>query len=367
MTDIATVHSSTPQTKRSSLPQLLRKAGGIYLLIAIVVLFGIIEPDTFLTARAAKTILNQYAVGGLLALSLIVPLSAGVYDLSVGAQASLSSVVVAVLISKHGVPYPLAIAITILVACLVGLFNAFVVVALRVDSFIGTLGTSAILGALAVGVTSNKTITSAAVSGSFQRNIALRNFGGITMPVLYLLGAMVVIGYLMEQTKTGRQWYAIGFDADAALLAGVRTQKLRVGALMVSAVIASIGGIALTARVASGTPGAGDPYLLTAFAGAFLGATQFRNGRFNAWGTVFAVMLIATGGYGISLTGAPQWAPKVFDGVVLISAVGIANIGGMRSSLPKWLRLRKNAGIGAPSSTAAAAANETQQTQMEKP
>ena len=342
MSENLSLHSLTTSRNRWVTPPMLRKAGGVYLLIAIIVLFGILEPDTFLTARAVKTILNQYAVGGLLALSLIVPLAAGIYDLSVGAQASLSSVVVAVLISQHGVPYPLAIAITIFVACVVGLLNAFVVVYLRIDSFIGTLGTGAILGAIAVGVTSNKTITSAAVSGSFQKDIALRNFAGVTMPVLYLLVGMVVIGYLMEQTKTGRQWYSIGFDADAALLAGVRTQKLRVGALLVSAVIASIGGIALTARVASGTPGAGDPYLLTAFAGAFLGATQFRNGRFNAWGTVFAVMLIATGGYGISLTGAPQWAPKVFDGVVLISAVGIANLGGMRSSLPKWLRIRKN-------------------------
>ncbi|HEY4332291.1 MAG TPA: ABC transporter permease, partial [Ilumatobacteraceae bacterium] len=334
MNDQATARPS----RRTSVLEFLKQTGGIYLLVLMIILFGFLEPDTFLTQRAFKTILNQYAVGGLLALSLIVPLAAGVYDLSVGAQASLASVTVAVLISNHHMAFPLAILVTLLVGLAVGLFNALVVVVLRIDSFIGTLGTSAILGALAVGVSGNRTITSAGVSGAFQKDVALKNIDGITMPVLYLLIAMIVIGYLLEQTKTGRQWYSIGFDADAALLAGVRTQSLRVSALLVSAVTASIGGITLTARVASGTPGAGDPYLLTAFAGAFLGATQFRRGRFNSWGTVFAVMLIGTGGYGISLTGAPQWAPKVFDGFVLIAAVGIANIGGMRKSLPKWLR-----------------------------
>jgi ribose transport system permease protein len=323
-----------------------RTIGGVYVLLLLVIVFGILEPDTFLRTQTIKTVLNQYAVSGLLALSLVVPLSAGIFDLSLGAQASLASVTVAVLISQHHLSVPVAIMLTIVVGVLVGFVNVLVVVGLRIDSFIGTLGTGAILGALAVGVSGNKTITGPVISGSFQKNIALRNLDGVTIPVLYLLVVTLVLGYLLERTKSGRHWYAIGFDTDAARLAGVRVRGLSAAALIVASVIAAIAGMTLTARVASGTPGAGAPYLLTAFAGAFLGATQFRHGRFNPWGTLLAVLLIGTGEYGIGLTDAPQWAPEVFDGVVLIAAVGITNLEGGRLHLPPWMRnLRRPAAV----------------------
>lgn len=315
-----------------------RTIGGVYVLLIIIVVFGLLEPDTFLTTQSIKTILNQYAVVGLLALSLVIPLACGVFDLSVGAQASLAGVTVAVLIAQHGMPFGWAIVITMVLGQIVGLFNALVIVGLRIDSFIATLATGAILSAVAVGISGNKTITGPVISGIFQRDVALRSIWGITIPVLYLVVLMFAVGFLLERTKTGRHWYAIGFDTDAARLAGVRTQSLRLGALLTASFISSVAGIVLTAKVSSGTPGAGTPYLLAAFAGAFLGATQFRHGRFNPWGTVLAVLLIGTGEYGLSVSNAPQWAPQVFDGIVLIAAVGLTNIEGGKLRLPGWLR-----------------------------
>jgi ribose transport system permease protein len=324
----------------SRLKQLIafKRIGGIYVLLIIIVIFGVLKPETFLTAQSVKTILNQYAVSGMVALSLVIPLACGVFDLSVGAQASLSSVTVAVLITQDHVPIAAAIVITLLIGQVVALFNATVVVFLNIDSFIGTLGTSAILSAVAVAISGNKTITSSAISGSFQHNVALRNLGGVTIPVLYFIVIVLVMAYVLERTKTGRHWYAIGFDIDSARLAGVRTRSLRVSALMADSLIASVAGITLTARVSSGTAGAGDPYLLAAFAGAFLGATQFRNGRFNPWGTALAVLLIGTGEYGLSLSDAPVWAPQVFDGVVLIAAIGLTNFEGGKFRIPFWLK-----------------------------
>lgn len=331
-----------------------KRVGGLYVLLAIIVVFGILKPDTFLTTQSIKTVLNQYSVSGMIALSLVIPLSCGVFDLSVGAQASLSSVMVAVLITQHHVPIPLAIVLTIAIGQVAGLVNALIIVGWRIDSFIGTLGTGAIFSAVAVAITGNKTITGPVISGAFQRNIALRSINGITIPVLYFVVIVLVVGYVLERTKTGRHWYAIGFDIDAARLAGVRTRALRVAALQVDSLIATIAGITLTARVSSGTAGVGDAYLLAAFAGAFLGATQFRNGRFNPWGTALAIILIGTGEYGLSLSNAPVWAPNVFDGVVLIAAIGITNIEGGKLRLPPWLR-----GVAAARKPATAAPTES--------
>src|SRR3954447_26289812 len=175
----ATRSTGRPFSWRSALS--FRTIGGVYVLLLLIIVFGILEPDTFLRTQTIKTVLNQYAVSGLLALSLVVPLSAGIFDLSLGAQASLASVTVAVLISQHHVSVPLAIIITVLVGVIVGFLNVLVVVGLRIDSFIGTLGTGAILGAIAVGVSGNKTITGHAISGSFQKNVALRNLDGVTI------------------------------------------------------------------------------------------------------------------------------------------------------------------------------------------
>jgi ribose transport system permease protein len=329
------------------------RIGGVYVLLAIIAVFGFLEPDQYLTAQTAKTVLNQYALTGLFALSLVVPLAAGVFDLSVAAQAGLANVLVAAFVAQDGMSAPMAIGLVLLIGVGVGLANAFVVVVLRIDSFIATLGTGAIIGALTVAASANKTITGEAISGSFQQNLALRNLDGVTIPVLFLLVLMVVIGLVLEQTQTGRHWYAVGFDADTARLAGVSVGRLQTLALVTSALVASFAGIVLTARIASGTPGSGASYLLPAFAAAFLGATQLRHGRFNTWGTVLAVLLLGAGTYGLVIADAPDWAPQAFEGVVLIAAVALTNLErGRLSRHAVFSRLRRRQrgdGAGAPS------------------
>ena len=109
----------------------------------------------------------------------------------------------------------------------------------------------------------------------------------------------------MEYSATGRRLYATGFNPDAARLANIRVDRLRFCSLMVSATIAGLAGICLASSLSAGSPSAGTPYLLPAFASVFVGATQFKNGRFNAWGTVVAVLMLGTGTIGLGLASAP--------------------------------------------------------------
>jgi len=89
------------------------------------------------------------------------------------------------------------------------------------------------------------------------------------------------------------------------------------------ALLAGAAGVVLASTLGSGDPQAGVPYLLSAYAAAFLGASQLRRGRFNAWGTLIAVLLLGTGVVGLGLVSAPNWAPAMFTGVVLIAALGV--------------------------------------------
>ena len=299
--------------------------GALYVWALIIAVFWYLEPVTFGTTDTARIVLNEGAVTGLVALSLIVPMSAGVFDLSIGGSLGVASIVTAKLLADTSVSPATAVTVALLVALGIGLVNAVVVVVFKIDAFIGTLATSSLLGALVLMVSDNKSIASARLLDDFTQ-IARAKLWGVTAPVFYLFIVALILWFLLEQTATGKSLYAIGFGRETARLSGINTERLRFMSLLVSAFISGMAGVVLTARITVGSPSIGPPFLLPAFAAAFVGATQLRGGRFNVWGTLVAVYLIVTGNTGLSLAGAPLWAPQVFVGVTLIVAIGLTGV-----------------------------------------
>lgn len=302
----------------------VRTVGAIYVWLLIILVFSIWSPDTFFTMQTLRTILNQNAVTGLVALGLVMPLSAGIFDLSIGATIALSGVVAAWVIENSSLNPLLSALIGVAAACAVGVFNSVVVVGLRVDSFIATLASGSIVSAITIAVSGNQLMLTG-TSGPFS-NIAQGKFLSVTLPVFYMLGVMVILGVVLQKTVLGRQIYATGFDSDTAKLAGIHTRSLKALSMLVSAGLAGVAGIVLASTLGAGSTTQGPTYLLPGFAAAFLGATQFQPGRFNTWGTIVAVLMIGTGQTGIILVGAPSWAPDVFLGLVLIIAVSITGV-----------------------------------------
>lgn len=301
------------------------KIGAIYVWAIIIVVFSIWAPSTFPTLQTAKTILNQNSVTGIMALSLIVPLSARVFDLSIGYILGISTVLLAYLLVNTSLPLGVAIVITLLAGVLIGVGNGIIVVPAKIDSFIGTLASGALLYAVIVLVTNDQPIASLRLDGAIAK-LSSTSIGGIALPVFITLAIAFALWWLMEHTVTGRRLYATGFNEEAARLTGVPTRKLRFCALIVSALTCTVAGIVLLSQIQSASPELGPPYLLDAYAAAFLGATQLRPGRFNVWGTVIGVLLVATGQTGLSQVGAPVWANSMFTGVVLLLALGITNV-----------------------------------------
>ncbi|MFD3502505.1 ABC transporter permease [Streptomyces sp. NPDC058676] len=323
-----------------------RNIGAVYVWLLIAVLFSVWAPDTFPTVTTVKQVLNGNAVAGLVALSVVLPLAARVFDLSVAFTMSLTSVLTAYFMVSTGLGAGTAIALAMTTALLVGLINGIVVVVLRVDSFIATLATGALIQSLITMVTNDSSITGVKLLAKPFASIAQLDAGGITLPVLYLLLAATAIWFLLEHTATGRRLYATGFNADAARLQGVRTDRLRFLTLVASALLSGLAGVVFASSVGSGSPTAGTPYLLSAYAAAFVGATQLRAGRFNAWGTVIAVLLLGTGITGLGLATSAQWAASLFTGSVLIVALVLT---GGRIALPAVLRRRRSPSVADPS------------------
>jgi ribose transport system permease protein len=332
-----------------------RNIGAVYILAVIVLFFSLYTPE-FFTWGTVQQVFNNYSITGLIALSLIIPLATSTFDLSVGWIASLSGVVTAYFIA-HGVGVWGAVALGVGSALLVGLINAIVVVVMGVDSFIGTLATGSLITAFITLVTNDIAINDPKLGGTFTK-VAQTEIGGtgLTLPVVYTLVVALLIWFVLEHTVTGRRFYAVGFNAEAARLAGVNVNRLRFISLLVSAGIAGIAGIVLASNLANGSPRAGASYLLAAFAVAFLGATQLRGGRFNAWGTIIALLMLAFGTVGIGLSAWPLYVPDMFTGVVLIAALAITASGRQGRSLLRRLahwRRRRSADHEAPPTTPA--------------
>jgi ribose transport system permease protein len=302
-----------------------RHISALYVFAAIFLVFSLWVPDTFLAGTTWRSLLDSQAETALLAIGLVIALAAGAFDLAIGAELGLGSILVAWLLVNHGVALVPALLLTVLAGALIGLANGLLVVRARIDSFIATLGVSSILLALIAWASGSEQILG--LSNSFQ-DIANAQILGVTLPVYIMLAFALVVWYVLERTPVGRRVYATGGNIEAARLAGVRASAVLTGALVACGAIAALSGILVTASLGAGDPTIGPPYLLPAFSAAFLGSTQFRGGRFNVWGTVVAVYVLATGVKGLQLAGAPIWIPDLFNGGALLLAVGLARYQG---------------------------------------
>jgi ribose transport system permease protein len=317
-----------------------RNASALWIFVGLFALFAVWVPDTFLTSTTWKTLLNEQAVTAILALAIVLPLSAGMFDLSVGASLGLGAILVAWLLEDQGASIPVAIGLTLVAGAAVGAANALLVLRARIDSFIATLGVSSLLGAIIIWISDSNQILG--LSDRF-RAIADSELFGVQYAVYYMLLLAVVLWYFLERTPSGRRVYATGGNPDAARLSGVRTRLIVGVAFTACGVIAVGAGIVLTSKLGTGDPTVGAGYLLPAFSAAFLGSTQFRNGRFNVAGTVVAVYVLAVGIKGLQLAGAPAWIPEFFNGAALLVAVGMSRFerNSLRTRPIRRLRRRK--------------------------
>jgi ribose transport system permease protein len=322
-----------------------RNISAIYLFVAVFIVFSLWIPEQFLNGDVWRTLLDANAVSALVAVAVVIPLAAGAFNLAIGAEVGLGAILVAWLLSKHGVPMVPAIVLTLLAGCGIGLVNGLLIVRARIDSFIATMAMTSILSALIAWISNSQQILGLATS--FQ-DIARTEVFGITLPVYIMAMTAIVVWYVLERTPVGRRVYATGGNLEAARLAGVRTSAVIVTSLVACGVLTAMCGVLTSSRIGNGDPTIGPEFLLPAFAAAFLGSTQFRRGRFNVWGAVVAVYVLATGIKGLQLAGAPVWIPDAFNGVALLLAVGLANYERMGAQVKAIKRLLR---LGGPKST----------------
>ncbi len=298
-----------------------RRLSAVYIFIALFVIYSLWVPDTFLTADTWRSLIDNQALTALAAVGLTIPVAAGAFDLAIGSEVGFASIAVSWLLVNHGVSIAVAVPLTLLFGAVIGGVSAVLVTLVKIDSFIATLGVSSVAIALTEWLSNGAQILN--LPANFV-SFSTGSVFGITVPVLILLGVATLVWYVLENTPAGRRIYATGGNQAAARLAGVRTGRVVASAFIASGVITAGVGLLLASRIGTGDPTSGPSFLLPAFSAVFLGSTQFRAGRFNVWGTVVAVYVLAVGVKGLQLGGAPVWIPDLFNGIALILAVGLA-------------------------------------------
>jgi ribose transport system permease protein len=293
----------------------------VYIAVALFVLFALWVPQTFLTASTWHSLFANSSLTALVAIAVTIPLSAGVFNLAVGTEVGMAAILAAWLIEKQHLGLVPALVLTLAAGCAIGAMSGALIVRAKIDSFIATLGMSSILLAMTSWVSGDQQILD--LPQSFQ-NLATNKLLGFTYPVWIMLAVGVVVWYVMQWTPTGRRLYATGGNPNAARLAGVPTSRVIVLALVGCGAIAALAGLLTSGQLGVGDPTVGPGYLLPAYAAAFLGSTQFHGGRYNVWGAVIAVYVLAVGVKGLQLAGAPVWIPDLFNGVALLIAVGMS-------------------------------------------
>ncbi|HEX2097313.1 MAG TPA: ABC transporter permease [Solirubrobacterales bacterium] len=292
-------------------------------LVLTVIIFGALRPETFLTTDNLKTILSSQAVLLIVTLGLTLALTVGEFDLSIGATVGLTGVVVGWLNVTHAVPIGIVIVAALATGLLIGCINAFLIVRLGITSLVATLGTSTVLAGISLGISNSIVVT-----GIDQGFTDLVSNGPFDLPlsVYFAFALAIALWYLYEHTPLGRYLNLVGTGREVARLSGLPVDRYRVLALVGTSVIAATAGLVLTGTLGSSDPTVGGTFLLPAFAGAFLGATTIRPGRFNAWGTVIALYFLVTGITGLNLLGITGWVEQVFYGGALIVSVTIARL-----------------------------------------
>lgn len=307
--------------------------GLVILMFFLIALFSILLPNTFPTMLNLRAIVSDKAIIALLSLGAMIPMAAGRIDLTVGYGIVLWHILAISLQTMLGLPFPLAVAIVLLLGAFTGFLNGMLVEVARIDSFIATLGTGTVLYALALWHTGGRQMVGQLPDGFYALSTTF--VFGLPITGYYLLAITVAMWIILEYTPVGRYLYAIGANQRAAQLNGIPTRKYVIGAFVSSGTLTALAGVILASKLRIGQASVGLEFLLPALVGAFLGSTTIKPGRVNVWGTIVGVAILAVGISGIQQFGGSFWVEPLFNGVTLLIAIGIAGYAQRRKGAAK--------------------------------
>jgi ribose transport system permease protein len=292
----------------------------VAIVLAFLTLFVVlsISSDVFLTSNNLLNIADQWAPTAIIACGATLVIIGGGFDLSVGAIFALSAIVSVKVANSTGVAPGMIAGILTGVAC--GAVNAVLVTVGRVNTFIGTLGTSIILRGFAVSLTAGFIV--AADSDAYV-NLGRSEILGAKYSVAILIAVVAATAFLLWRTAFGRQLFAVGSNQEAARLAGISVARVRGTAFVISGCLAAIAGIIVSSRAGSAQADAAAGIEFTAIAAVVIGGNSIFGGQGAVWRTMLGVALLALIRNGFNLLSVDPTYQQMVEGAIIIAAVAV--------------------------------------------
>ena len=290
--------------------------------IALIILMAVITiiNSNFLTANNLLNLLLQVTSNALIAFGMTFVILTGGIDLSVGSILALSSALTAGLLGS-GMPVTLAILISLILGCILGMMNGLLISYGKLAPFIVTLATMTIFRGATLVYTNGNPITKGLSDTFLFQFLGQGYIVGIPFPVIIMFIVFIVLYVLLHKTAFGKSVYAIGGNEKAAYISGVKLNKVKIIIYSISGIMASISGLIITSRLSSAQPTAGASYEMDAIAAVVLGGTSLSGGKGRILGTLIGALIIGVLNNGLNIIGISAFWQQVVKGVVILIAV----------------------------------------------
>jgi ribose transport system permease protein len=312
-----------PNQSSLTLRNILIRYGFMLVFAAFFILFALWNP-VFVQGGNLLNIIEGSAILMIMALAMTLIVATGGIDLSLGIGLDFGAAFAVVAMKSHGLDWASAALIGILGGSLVGLFNAGLIVGLRISPFLATLGTF-FIGSSVQRIFTNGggPIAHRQMPAEF-RDIAIGNIFGIPTEAVIAL-VLIAIYYIgLELSIWGRQVHAMGMQRSAAIVAGIPVNRILILAFVLAGATAAFGGLIAAANIRMFTPLSGFSYLLDAIAAVFIGAALHPRARPNVLGTVAGVLFIGMVTNGLNLMGLEFNLKNALSGIILVVALALS-------------------------------------------
>jgi ribose/xylose/arabinose/galactoside ABC-type transport system permease subunit len=295
----------------------MKKNVPFLILLFLLLLFSFIAPN-FMTFGNLRTLIRQISFSGISAVGLMFVMISGGIDLSIGSQVVFSNVLLAIMMVDWKLDPALAIPLILLVGTILGAVNGYLTISLKIHPLIITLGTSQIFKG--IGYIINRSRNIMGFPDSF------RWFGqgyvwGIPVPVIIMIVVALIGSFILTRTYFGRKVFALGGNEEAARLAGVRINSMKVILFMICGFITSITTVLLLSRVFTGQTITGQGLEFDCLTAALLGGVSFKGGEGTIFGLIVGIIIIGVLNNAMQLASFPDFSQTVVKGTVLLIAV----------------------------------------------
>lgn len=306
----------------------MRELGIVLALALLIAVTAILEPR-FIELGSLQDLARNASIFAILAAGQTLVLITRNVDLSVGSVLGLSAFFAGDMLSNHGTPIVLAIVLAMLMGALCGTINGVLTTWGRVPALVVTLGTMYVFRGIAFVYTDGRQINAETLPDSFL-NIGTSTVAEIPVIAIIALVVVLIVGLALRNFRSGRELYAIGSNAVAAKLAGIRTDRRVLLAFVASGALAGLGGALFAARYGTVDATAGSGYELTAISAAVVGGVAITGGVGSVYGAAIGAMLLGCITSSLIILRIDAFWQQAAVGALLIAAIAFDRLIGLR-------------------------------------